>query len=353
MPPSSRRPGGSDGICASLRLPSTWHAVALVPGGPPCCGCMRRLEGRYAQMRDPDLVQRAERAADALEQAWMDWRDRHGLVTSPLSPVSSYVGYSLEEPWGQPRVVLGIDATEAERLAAILEGHECVGPVYAGVTSRPERRLQASVPDSIAGWGLPDGRPGISLRQAQPAAAATAMVQPAAAAPAPAQPDATVHGAAGADATDDDQAGPAYPVPAPASSAADLAARDQGTSEFSEPAPPPADQADQEPDERPAKQPVQPPGPASRVPQPRGYPPAPIAPRARSNGQDRPSPAADQPAAKPDAPAQARQDQVTKTRLQPVSRLKRPRRSAPERPEGGETWKAVGDQAQAATDTAV
>jgi len=37
----------------------------------------------------------------------------HGLGTEPLPPVSSYVGYSLQEPWGQPRVVFGIDAGEA------------------------------------------------------------------------------------------------------------------------------------------------------------------------------------------------------------------------------------------------
>jgi hypothetical protein len=28
----------------------------------------------------------------------------------------SYVGYSLKEPWGEPRVVIGIDADEAEFL---------------------------------------------------------------------------------------------------------------------------------------------------------------------------------------------------------------------------------------------
>ena len=69
-------------------------------------------------MRDPDLVQRAERAAIALERAWDRWRAMHGLGPEPSPPVSSYVGYSLEEPWGQPRVVFGVGAEEAERLAA-------------------------------------------------------------------------------------------------------------------------------------------------------------------------------------------------------------------------------------------
>ncbi|HUB41054.1 MAG TPA: hypothetical protein VMA72_19590 [Streptosporangiaceae bacterium] len=97
-------------------------------------------------MRDPDLVQRAERAAMALERAWGHWRVMHGLDTDPLPPVSSYVGYSLEEPWGQPRVVFGVGAEEAERLAALLAGHDCYGPVHAEVTARPNWRLAAGGP---------------------------------------------------------------------------------------------------------------------------------------------------------------------------------------------------------------
>jgi hypothetical protein len=334
-------------------------------------------------MRDPDLVQRAEGAANALEQAWMDWRERHGLGAGPLSPVSSYVGYSLEEPWGQPRVVLGIDAAEAELLATILEGHHYVGPVYAGVTSRQERRL-ANVPDAITGWGVPDGRPGISLRQPQPMAAA----------PVPAQPDATMHEAVGLDATGGDQAVPEYAVAASAPSAADLASRDQGTSELTEPAPPSAERADQPPEAaaqleelaaRPAVAPT-------RAPLSRAYPSAPILPvsgggtaaaaalpsagqpgivslrqrttarpakdqrpalpeqpAARSNGQDRPSPA-DQPADQ-ESPDQAQPDQVSKGRLQPVPKLNRPRRSGPAKPAARTTPGA--DQPRAATDTAV
>ena len=69
-------------------------------------------------MRDPELMLRAQRAATELERAWDRWRTMHGLGGDPLPPVSSYVGYSLEEPWGQPRVVFGIAAAEAEHLAA-------------------------------------------------------------------------------------------------------------------------------------------------------------------------------------------------------------------------------------------
>ncbi len=87
-------------------------------------------------MRDPELMLRAQRAATELERAWDRWRTMHGLGTEPLPPVSSYVGYSLEEPWGQPRVVFGIAAAEAEHLAALLDRHDCAGPVYAAMTSQ-------------------------------------------------------------------------------------------------------------------------------------------------------------------------------------------------------------------------
>lgn len=88
-------------------------------------------------MRDPNLVSRAQRAAAVLERAWDQWRALHGLGAEPSPPVSSYVGYSLEEPWGQPRVVFGVPAEDAEQLAALLERHEwgdSAGPRHPGVT---------------------------------------------------------------------------------------------------------------------------------------------------------------------------------------------------------------------------
>jgi hypothetical protein len=110
-------------------------------------------------MRDPELMLRAQRAATELERAWDRWRTMHGLGADPLPPVSSYVGYSLEEPWGQPRVVFGIAAAEAEHLAALLDRHDCAGPVYAAMTSqgaRPEasagardRGLGVHVPSQV------------------------------------------------------------------------------------------------------------------------------------------------------------------------------------------------------------
>jgi hypothetical protein len=103
-------------------------------------------------MRDPDLVQRAERAAFALERAWDRWRTMHGYGSDPLPPVSSYVGYSLEEPWGQPRVVFGVDAEEAELLAALLDGHDCVGPVHAELTASSEWRRAAANGMGTAPW---------------------------------------------------------------------------------------------------------------------------------------------------------------------------------------------------------
>jgi hypothetical protein len=79
-------------------------------------------------MRDPDLVLRAQRAAAELERAWDRHRTLHGLGADPMPPISSYVGYSLEEPWGQPRVVFGVAAEEAEQLAFLLDGHHGASP---------------------------------------------------------------------------------------------------------------------------------------------------------------------------------------------------------------------------------
>jgi hypothetical protein len=93
-------------------------------------------------MRDPELVMRAQRAAMELERAWERWRSMHRLVPDPLPPVSSYVGYSMEEPWGQPRVVFGIDAREAEQFAALLDHHDCEGPVYAAMTAKSGARAE-------------------------------------------------------------------------------------------------------------------------------------------------------------------------------------------------------------------
>jgi hypothetical protein len=108
-------------------------------------------------MRDPELMQRADRAAITLEQAWESWRGMHGLGNEPLPPVSSYVGYSLEEPWGQPRVVFGLRADEAELLASLLEGHDCAGPIYPDVRPRPDwrRPVAAAVPELARPYSNP------------------------------------------------------------------------------------------------------------------------------------------------------------------------------------------------------
>ncbi len=86
-------------------------------------------------MRDPDLVFRAQVAASALERAWQRWRDVHGPAADSAPTVSSYVGYSLEEPWGEPRVVFGLPAEDAEQLVMLLDRHDCVGPVHALLAS--------------------------------------------------------------------------------------------------------------------------------------------------------------------------------------------------------------------------
>jgi hypothetical protein len=97
-------------------------------------------------MRDPELVARAQRAATRLESAWEQWRALHGLAVAPGQPVVSYVGYSLKEPWGEPRVVIGIDADEAEYLAEFLDRDECVQRVQI-----PQQTRRSEPPPEIAG----------------------------------------------------------------------------------------------------------------------------------------------------------------------------------------------------------
>ena len=90
-------------------------------------------------MRDPESVARAQRAATRLESAWEQWRALHGPAAAPGQPVVGHAGYSLEEPWGQPRVVIGIDADEAQYLADFLDRDECArrGQVSEQLASWP------------------------------------------------------------------------------------------------------------------------------------------------------------------------------------------------------------------------
>ena len=112
-------------------------------------------------MRDPELMLRAQRAATELERAWDRWRTMHGLGGDPLPPVSSYVGYSLEEPWGQPRAVIGFSADEAERLAAYLEHGIAAQPVSV---PRPASEPQPAASGTDALLGLVPARDRIAGR---------------------------------------------------------------------------------------------------------------------------------------------------------------------------------------------
>jgi hypothetical protein len=99
-------------------------------------------------MRDPEMVARAGYAAARLEQAWERWRALHGLSGSS-DPVASYVGYSQQEPMGQPRVVIGVDAAEAEFFADFLEGHDCAAPGLGGrASASPAAGLPVNGPNS-------------------------------------------------------------------------------------------------------------------------------------------------------------------------------------------------------------
>lgn len=76
-------------------------------------------------MPDPELASCAQRAASELERAWAEWRHARGLGeqmpgSAMAGSVASYVAHSIDHPRGRPRVVLGLDADEAQALAALL-----------------------------------------------------------------------------------------------------------------------------------------------------------------------------------------------------------------------------------------
>ena len=98
-------------------------------------------------MRDPELVARAQRAAARLESSWEQWRALHGLAAAPGQPVVSYVGYSLTEPWGEPRVVVGVSADEAEFLADYLDRDDCAVSAQPPVQQALVPVQQALVPE--------------------------------------------------------------------------------------------------------------------------------------------------------------------------------------------------------------
>ena len=135
-------------------------------------------------MRDPDLVVRAQRAAEVLERAWDRWRTMHGMGAEPPPPVSSYVGYSQEEPMGQPRVVFGVAAEEAELLASLLERLECTSPAAvrqeaapaAPAAGDPAARMQ---PASGPRQQIPAQGPADPPERLRPAGPGTAEDRPA------------------------------------------------------------------------------------------------------------------------------------------------------------------------------
>jgi hypothetical protein len=130
-------------------------------------------------MRDPELVARAQRAAARLESAWEQWRALHGLAAAPSQPIVSYVGYSLTEPWGEPRVVIGVDADEAEYLADFLDRDDCaqrpqVPLQQAALTEQPPEgpgSVLVGAPASRHGW--PPGAPVAGAPVAPETSAAT------------------------------------------------------------------------------------------------------------------------------------------------------------------------------------
>src|SRR6266571_4680958 len=100
----------------------------------------------------PGPVRSRGRVARGVIQNWS-----HVLAVAPGQPVVSYVGYSLKEPWGEPRVVIGIDADEAEYLAEFLDRDECA--------QRGQAQLQQAQLQQAQLQQVPAQQP--SLQQAQ------------------------------------------------------------------------------------------------------------------------------------------------------------------------------------------
>jgi len=115
-------------------------------------------------MGDPELMARAHQAAVRLERSWDRWRRMQGLAAEQAQPVSSYVGYSLAEPWGRPRVVFGVGAEEAELLSDLLDRDEGADQPYdQGLLWEPD---SAGQPVPMPGYAVNGVQPhGPAARQ--------------------------------------------------------------------------------------------------------------------------------------------------------------------------------------------
>ena len=130
-------------------------------------------------MRDPELVSRAQGAAARLESAWERWRTRQGLGGPCAQPVASYVGYAPEEPGGRPRVVFGVDAVEAEQLAALLDADVRTGAVMGQRAGLPGQHADKQRTDARHPGG-PVGEPPEAAQTMTQVISVPVMVPPAA-----------------------------------------------------------------------------------------------------------------------------------------------------------------------------
>ena len=127
-------------------------------------------------MRDPELVARAQHAAARLESAWERWRKLQGLGDTPAQSVVGYVGYALNEPWGQPRAVIGFSADEAERLADYLERGNA-GGIHYGYPQVPKAAPATLLPQA-AGGTAPQTATATVPQQASESSAQVPAAQP-------------------------------------------------------------------------------------------------------------------------------------------------------------------------------
>jgi hypothetical protein len=96
-----------------------------------------------------DSAIRASGAATALERIWKHWRATRGLPDG-TDPVAAWVGYSPEDPMGQARVVINVDAADALLFAEMIS--------YL-IASRPLGHRDVSSKTWPSGPGMGNARP--------------------------------------------------------------------------------------------------------------------------------------------------------------------------------------------------
>lgn len=141
-------------------------------------GCSSRSRGipprmEWITLPHIDSVIQASGAATQLERTWKHWRATRGLPDG-ADAVAAGVGYSPEDPMGQARVVINVDAADALLFAEMIsyliasrplgQPEVCRGPRASGHGMEPawpaaghcgrDREFNGQVPSQLSPWDL-------------------------------------------------------------------------------------------------------------------------------------------------------------------------------------------------------